>query len=151
MLHKNSSRVIEDEDNSEADATSGDADRDELLRKAIYTSFVRLMEEDKIYCDSQLTRDQVISRLGTSRKMFLEMLHQYVKMNFTDCINSYRLDKAVFLLENTEYTNETIAEEVGFSPNTFYRQFRIKFGISPSEYKKTKCPYPALSPDGLLE
>ena len=58
-------------------------------------------------------------------------------MNFIDYVNTFRLNEAIALLENEDYTNETIAEIVGFgSANTFYRQFKLKYGLSPYEYKK---------------
>ena len=95
------------------------------------------MSEEKIYHDPKLTRDEVVVRLGTSRKVFLEALQNHVDMSFIDYVNTFRLNEAISLLENEDYTNETIAETVGFgSANTFYRQFRTKYGLSPFEYKK---------------
>lgn len=114
-----------------------DANKDNALYASIYKSLRKLMEEDKLYHDPRLTRDEVVAKLGTSRKIFLEALQRHVNMSFTEYTNKYRLDEAVELLESGIYTNDTIAEEVGFgSVNTFYRQFRQKYGISPLEYKK---------------
>lgn len=114
-----------------------DSGRDNALYTSIYKELQRLMEEDKLYHDPRLTRDEVVAKLGTSRKIFLEALQRNVNMSFVEYTNKYRLDEAIELLENGEYTNEIIAEEVGFgSVNTFYRQFRQKYGISPLEYRK---------------
>lgn len=116
---------------------AADSGRDNALYTSIYKELQRLMEEDKLYHDPRLTRDEVVAKLGTSRKMFLEALQRNVNMSFVEYTNKYRLDEAIELLENGEYTNEIIAEEVGFgSVNTFYRQFRQKYGISPLEYRK---------------
>lgn len=112
-------------------------DKEEVLYNAVFKNLQKLMEENKIYHDPRLTRDEVVAKLGTSRKTFLEALQRHINMTFTEYTNKYRLDEAVELLENGEYTNETIAEEVGFgSVNTFYRQFRQRYGISPLEYRK---------------
>lgn len=114
-----------------------EVDKEHTLSIAIYKNLQKLMEEEKIYHDPRLTRDEVASRLGTSRKAFLDTLQRHINMSFIEYTNKYRLDEAVELLENGEYTNETIAEEVGFgSVNTFYRQFRQRYGISPLEYRK---------------
>ena len=95
------------------------------------------MEKEKVYHDPRLTRDEVVVRLGTSKKIFLEALQNHVNMNFIDYVNTYRLNEAINLLENEDLTNETMAETVGFgSANTFYRQFKLKYGLSPYEYKK---------------
>lgn len=109
----------------------------EKLDAAIYAQLLHLMNEEKIYHDPKLTRDEVVARLKTSRKIFLEVLQKHIDMSFIEYINTFRLNEAVSLLENEDYTNETIAEEVGFgSTNTFYRQFRARYGVSPSEYRK---------------
>lgn len=48
-----------------------------------------------------------------------------------------RLDKAARLLEFSNHTIATIAEDVGFSsPFYFSRQFHQRFGQSPSEYRQ---------------
>lgn len=123
---------------NEVPQSTEDSEEKNTLNAVIYSSLQKLMEEDKIYHDPRLTRDMVVNRLGTSRKTFLEALRYYVNMTFTEYTNKFRLNEAVELLEKGEYTNETIAEEVGFgSVNTFYRQFRLKYGIPPSEYRKT--------------
>lgn len=109
----------------------------EALETAIYMELQQLMNEKKLYRDPKLTRDRVVVKLGTSRKTFIEVLQNHINMSFIDYVNTFRLYEATALLENEEYTNETIAEVVGFgSVNTFYRQFRNKYGISPSEYRK---------------
>lgn len=118
-------------------SAENEENKEHTLSIAIYKNLKKLMEEDKIYHDPRLTRDEVVSRLGTSRKTFLDALQRHINMSFIEYTNKYRLDEAVELLENGEYTNETIAEEVGFgSVNTFYRQFRQRYGISPLEYRK---------------
>lgn len=116
---------------------AADSGRDSALYSSIYKGLQKLMEDEKLYHDPRLTRDEVVAKLGTSRKIFLEALQRHVNMSFIEYTNRYRLDEAIELLENGEYTNEIIAEEVGFgSVNTFYRQFRQKYGISPLEYRK---------------
>ncbi len=108
-----------------------------ILYSSIYRELTHMMEVDKLYHDPRLTRDGVVERIGTSKKVFLEALQNNVNMNFIDYVNTFRLNEAIALLENGDYTNETIAEIVGFgSANTFYRQFKLKYGLSPFEYKK---------------
>lgn len=122
---------------NKVETSNTEPDKEDVLYNAVFKNLQKLMEENKIYHDPRLTRDEVVAKLGTSRKTFLEALQRHINMTFTEYTNKYRLDEAVELLENGEYTNETIAEEVGFgSVNTFYRQFRQRYGISPLEYRK---------------
>lgn len=136
-LQRNSDIGREHELAERAVSAANEAAKDNALYASIYKGLRRLMEEEKLYHDPRLTRDEVVAKLGTSRKIFLEALQRHVNMSFVEYTNKYRLDEAVELLESGEYTNEIIAEEVGFgSVNTFYRQFRQKYGISPLEYRK---------------
>ncbi|WP_126594252.1 helix-turn-helix domain-containing protein [Dictyobacter aurantiacus] len=58
-----------------------------------------------------------------------------------------RLDKATRLLEFSNLTIATIAEEVGFSsPFYFSRQFHQRFGQSPSEYRQALEQHTAHQP-----
>lgn len=124
--------------NEAVDPNPGDDRYKAALDASLYANLQKLMEQEKIYRDPNLSRDIVVARLGTSKKVFLEVLQRNINMNFIDYINTYRLSDAINLLQESEYTNETIAAEVGFgSVNTFYRQFRSKYGCSPAEYKKS--------------
>ncbi|MBK8806560.1 MAG: AraC family transcriptional regulator [Bacteroidales bacterium] len=62
-----------------------------------------------------------------------------MKTNFTDYINSLRLDEAKLLLQNSnlKFTIEHIGLECGFgSKRTFNRVFKKSTGQKPSEFKK---------------
>ena len=65
--------------------------------------------------------------------------HSAFNMSFTDFLNVYRLETAVKMLEETEKKITDIALESGFqSVRSFNNSFRLKFGINPSEYKRTR-------------
>ncbi|MDR2497473.1 MAG: helix-turn-helix domain-containing protein [Tannerellaceae bacterium] len=53
-------------------------------------------------------------------------------------INILRLDKARQMLDcHAALTVEAIAGECGLSARSFYRLFRERYGITPTEYRKT--------------
>lgn len=65
--------------------------------------------------------------------------HSTFNISFTNFLNIYRLETAVKLLEETDKKITDIALESGFqSVRSFNNSFRLKFGISPSEYKKNQ-------------
>ncbi len=48
-----------------------------------------------------------------------------------------RLDRVVMLMQTTNYTIENIATQCGFADfSSFYRAFKARYLLSPSEYKK---------------
>ncbi len=62
---------------------------------------------------------------------------KYFNVTFTDFINSYRLETAINLLENTDHTITSIAFESGFqSLRTFNDFFKKTMKLSPTEYRK---------------
>ncbi|MDM1370811.1 helix-turn-helix domain-containing protein [Myroides marinus] len=62
--------------------------------------------------------------------------------NFNQYINNIRLAKAKELLEKKQYQDVSVKDigtEVGFSSNSsFYRTFKEKYNIAPSEYRKER-------------
>lgn len=60
-------------------------------------------------------------------------------VNFNDFINSYRIDAAKFLLNNTDKKIEQISNETGFnSQQNFIRVFKKIEGVAPGQYRKAK-------------
>lgn len=61
-------------------------------------------------------------------------------INFSDCINSYRVEEAKKILNHVDFSNYTIVAiglECGFnSKSTFYTAFKKSTGKTPSEYRK---------------
>jgi len=62
---------------------------------------------------------------------------EYLGTNFIDYINRFRLNKAIILLEDKNYSIKEVAYLVGYQdPNYFSRIFRRHMGISPSDLEK---------------
>ena len=56
--------------------------------------------------------------------------------NFIEYLNRVRINKACYLLRETEYQVQNIAVECGFaSVSNFNKQFRKTEGISPRDYR----------------
>lgn len=104
----------------------------------IFMLLEQRMIKEKLYLNPDLTRDDMIDLLSVRRQTFIKALKEYANMSFTDYINSLRLDEALHLLKMSGEANiDIIAEQSGFgSVRSFYRQFKEKYGMSPSEYRK---------------
>lgn len=98
----------------------------------------KLMLEEKLYRDADLSLSRLANHLGTTSKNISFVLNQKLGKNFTDYINHYRVEEVKDRLlrsENKKYTITALAYECGFnSQPTFQRAFKNIVGITPSEF-----------------
>ncbi|MEM6686611.1 MAG: helix-turn-helix transcriptional regulator [Bacteroidota bacterium] len=103
--------------------------------------FIRLMEEEKMFTDRNLTVNQVAQKMGIPRQHLSEVLNVHIKSNFQDYINKCRAEEFVRCLEHKKFANYTIigiANEVGFkSKSSFNTTFKKLYGVTPSVYRKS--------------
>lgn len=108
--------------------------------RLLFDKLESMMTRDKLYLNSDLSRDDFVKLIGVNKTRIGKILQQNTGLNTTGYINKKRLEYAAKLLKaNPNYTIPAIAEACGL-PNvpTFNRLFRNQYGMTPSEYKKTK-------------
>ncbi len=77
----------------------------------------------------------VTNEFPISKNYILQLTKETTGKSFKAYVESIRIDKAEFLLKNTEKTNIQIAAECGFcSENTFYRAFARRHGTTPVKW-----------------
>lgn len=65
------------------------------------------------------------------------MIKQKTSQNFSEILQTERLNKASILLEKSQLPVKVISEEIGYqNPNQFYKVFREHFGCTPQDYRK---------------
>ena len=75
--------------------------------------------------------------IGMSEKTLYRFLKRHTYLTLKDLVTTTRLEKAQFLLTETENDISFIALECGFgNENTFYRLFKKSFGVTPTEYRQ---------------
>jgi AraC-like DNA-binding protein len=93
--------------------------------------------KDKYFANYNIDIQKLVSEMATNRASFFEVLKVVTGKTPMEYINYLRLDEAKRLLDNSDLTIETIAMECGFNTaNTFYRQFRERYRMTPTEYRK---------------
>ncbi|WP_159099253.1 MULTISPECIES: helix-turn-helix domain-containing protein [Aquimarina] len=99
-----------------------------------------LMKEEKIYIDPNLGLENISKRLQISSNYLSQLINKLGGSNFSDYINSYRIEEVKSKLKDPDYDNYTvlgIAMECGFnSKSPFYSAFKKHTGISPKEYRQ---------------
>ena len=126
---------------SEVKTVSGKTVIKDNTATRLYTAICRLMEEERLYTDLQLSRDLLAERLGTNRTYVTQVISERTGMNFSQFVNSYRVNEARRILADPEQTNYPIKQlctDLGFNSLTsFYTTFRSIVGMAPATYRKT--------------
>lgn len=104
----------------------------ELIR-----SLTLLMNEKKLYTNSNLKSSEVANQLNISTHEFSRLVNEIIGKSFTNFINEYRVQEAKLLISsNSKFTLEAIGNMSGFnSKSAFYRAFKRFTGMTPAKYK----------------
>lgn len=120
------------------ETSAGQTQQPEISKtQQLFEHLDTLVSEQQLYLNPELSRNEVMRQAGIPRNQFAQVIQQHTGTNFAGYLNNLRLDHAVRLLqEHPDYTLATIAAECGIpNPQTFYRLFRQRFGMTPSEYR----------------
>lgn len=99
----------------------------------------KFMDEDKIFTDPELKMSDIADKLGISASKLSQLFNLYMKENYYDFINGYRLAEFKKLIEAGEYKKYTLlalSEMCGFKKSSFFSTFRKVEGMTPTEYLK---------------
>lgn len=115
------------------------------LQQQYVNRIFKVMEDENIYLKNQLTLTELAKMVTVSPQILSYILNNYFNHNFSDFINSYRIQIAKKMLNNPEYSNLTISSialECGFnSISVFNTAFKKFTGMTPSEFRNsyTNC------------
>lgn len=83
-----------------------------------------------------LCLDNLAQRFNVTPKYLSKVLKEHLGISFKVYLTSLRIDKAEELLKNKDIKINEICKMVGFmNHSAFIRAFKLKNGISPSEYR----------------
>ena len=105
----------------------------------ITQKIVALMEQEKLYQETELTLQQLADKLQTPTYQVSQAINEGLKKNFYDLINGYRVEDAKRLLQDPKSINYTILSigfDAGFNSKTTFNTVFKKFtGVTPTEFK----------------
>ena len=82
--------------------------------------------------------DSLARSAGMSRRTLTRHFFKATGMTLGDWLMAERLQRSQELLETTAISIENVAEKVGFhSPISFRQRFKHRFGVTPSEWRRT--------------
>ena len=103
---------------------------------AVAQTLQQLMEDPKIWQDSELTGDKVVHLVGTNRTYIQQAAKQLGFANLSDMINRRRIDYVCQQLRKDPNTPvQTLFNDAGYrSRTTAWRHFTSIVGCTPSEF-----------------
>lgn len=110
---------------------------DEDLQQQYVSRILKIMEDENVYLKNQLTLTELAKMVSVSPQILSYVINNRFNQNFSDFVNSYRIQTAQKLLNDPESSNLTISSialECGFnSISVFNNAFKKFTGMTPSE------------------
>lgn len=98
------------------------------------------MEQEKPYLIPSLTINDLGEKVSIPPRYLSQIINESLGKNFFDFVNSYRVEEAKQMLQDSSNSRFNILEllfEVGFNTKSvFNRVFKSHTGMTPTEYKK---------------
>jgi AraC-like DNA-binding protein len=111
---------------------------DNINQKSINRQLKLIMEEEKLFCDEDLSLGRLSEALELTKNQLSQFLNTYHEKNFNNFVNGYRIEEAKkMLLEQPRRQIISIAFAVGFnSYSAFHSTFKKMMGITPADYRR---------------
>lgn len=96
----------------------------------------KVMDEQKLYQNSELKLQDVAAALGTNRRFVSDCINSQTGSSFAQYVNAYRIDYAKRVLRhNPDKKITDVYHESGFAnESTFFRTFKSVMGMTPKEW-----------------
>lgn len=106
--------------------------------KEILNRIDQYLREKHPFKDPALNREKISKALLINERTITNIIKEQKGLTVVEYINMARLDYSRYLLSSSRpIVLKEIAEESGFgTPRTFQRQFRDRYGMTPSQYRK---------------
>ena len=110
------------------------------LQDKVYQNILFVLENEKIFTNPNLSILEFSEKVGSNEKYVSNTISNYFKMNYSNLINSYRINEAKRLIyENQSLSLNEIMKASGFNfRTTFYTAFNKHTGMSPTQFKDMK-------------
>lgn len=107
------------------------------FQSKVSRSTERVMRYIREHYKEEITLSVISEQLYLNPGYISRMLKEQTGKNFTDIVAQVRIEKAVWLLENTNMYVYEIAEEVGYQNlKYFYQIFKKVTGKAPNKYRE---------------
>jgi len=100
------------------------------------SSIEKVMNYVQDHCFEDITLTDIAEKVFLNPVYISRLIKEQTGKNYTDLVMELRIERAVYLLENTDMYVYEIAESVGYhNIKYFYKVFKKIRGCSPSDYR----------------
>ena len=120
------------------------------LLLALFLQISRIYREEKDVSDDRSLKDQIVEyiashpehvtlqelseRFSYHPNYISSLLRKEYGMSFSELVLRSRMERAQMLLQNTQLSNERIAEMLGYTnTSNFYKAYKKYYGVTPAE------------------
>ena len=107
--------------------------------KVILKKLKAYMDDKKPYKNPELRISDLADAIGTTTAKLSQMFSKYVKHNFFDFVNTYRINEFKRMIADEKFNHFTvtaISEKCGFKKSSFFAAFKKFENCTPTEYLK---------------
>lgn len=107
--------------------------------KDLVDSLRQYLDANKPYVDPNYRMSDLAEAMHVSPSKLSQVFNLYLKENYYEFINRYRLNEFKRLVadgESERYTLTALSERCGFKKSSFFSTFRRVEGMTPTEYMK---------------
>lgn len=119
------------------EAKTADTIDDSAADEALMQRICQLMDEERLFLNSDLKMADVATRLGSNASYVSSCINQLRGCSFNQFVNGYRIDYAKQLLR--QHPDKKVSEvwaSSGFANETsFFRTFKALTGMTPNEWR----------------
>jgi tetratricopeptide (TPR) repeat protein len=114
--------------------------QDVLRNGDLFVEIERLMRDEKVYCDQNLTREKIAQLTESNRDYVQQAIKDHAGKSFPEYLNDYRIDFAIEIISGPEFVEnpnlKAIPDKIGMSPSNFYKNFKEKTSMTPLQFLK---------------
>ncbi len=120
--------------------TDASMPEDPLQQEALYVRLLEVIENQKLYLDTEMNLKTLINLLGTNKTYLYQAISQNSSENFRGLINRCRINEAKRIIEesvarSSVFDGTSLYSAAGFNSSvSFFRAFKHYTGLTPREY-----------------
>lgn len=107
---------------------------------SLKVNFSRIFIDQEGYTDPELTLQKLAEQLDTNTTYLSRYINDEYKINFSQLLNQFRVEKACILMKDNKLDNhkiEALAQAAGFkSKSTFNVAFKKQKGLTPTQWRE---------------
>ena len=145
--NKENDRLSSKAEQMEKRSSGNDAENSEMPSKdnkqyqQLFSHMQDYLLQDLNFAKSNIDIERLVSIMHTNRTTLTKAVKVTTNKTPMVYVNHLRLEKTKeMLVNNPEYTVETIAEKCGFNLRTFHRLFINQYRMTPTQYRKVHTP-----------